>query len=58
LGTTRTGHDVSQVPPVYAKFFRQSHKHDFGDAYTIAEAVQHQLKANQIRSRATTSQIF
>jgi len=22
------GHDVRQVPPVYAKFSQQSHKHD------------------------------
>ena len=34
------GHDVRQVPPVYAKPFRQSHKNDFRDAHAIAEAVQ------------------
>ena len=33
------GHDVSQVPPAYAKPFRQTHKNDFRDAYAIAEAV-------------------
>jgi transposase len=33
-------HDVRQVPPVYAKPFRQSHKNDFRDAHAIAEAVQ------------------
>ena len=35
------GHDVKQVPPVYAKPFRQRHKNDFRDAHAIAEAVQH-----------------
>ena len=34
------GHDVRQVPPAYAKPFRQGHKNDFGDAYAVAEAVQ------------------
>jgi transposase len=34
------GHDVKQVPPVYAKPFRQTHKNHFRDAYAIAEAVQ------------------
>ena len=34
------GHDVRQVPPAYAKPFRQGHKNDFRDAYAIAEAVQ------------------
>ena len=34
------GHDVRQVPPVYAKPFRQTHKNDFRDAHAIAEAVQ------------------
>jgi transposase len=33
------GHDVGQVPPAYAKPFRQTHKNDFRDAYAIAEAV-------------------
>jgi transposase len=33
-------HDVRQVPPIYAKPFRQSHKNDFRDAHAIAEAVQ------------------
>jgi transposase len=33
-------HDVRQVPPVYAKPFRQNHKNDFRDAHAIAEAVQ------------------
>jgi transposase len=28
------------VPPVYAKPFRQTHKNDFHDVHTIAEAVQ------------------
>ena len=32
------GHDVKQVPPAYAKPFRQGHKNDFRDA--LAEAVQ------------------
>jgi len=34
------GHDVKQVPPVYARPFRQGHKDDFRDARAIAEAVQ------------------
>ena len=34
------GHDVKQVPPTYAKPFRQGHKNDFRDAYAVAEAVQ------------------
>jgi hypothetical protein len=34
------GHDVKQVPPVYAKPFRHGHKNDFRDAHAIAEAVQ------------------
>jgi transposase len=34
------GHDVRQVPPAYAKPFRQAHKNDFRDAYAVAEAVQ------------------
>ena len=33
-------HDVRQVPPAYAKPFRQGHKNDFRDAYAVAEAVQ------------------
>jgi transposase len=33
------GHDVRQVPPVYAKPFRQTHKNDFRDAHAIAETV-------------------
>ena len=34
------GHDVKQVPPTYAKPFRQGHKNDFRDALAVAEAVQ------------------
>ena len=34
------GHNVKQVPPTYAKPFRQGHKNDFRDAYSVAEAVQ------------------
>ena len=34
------GHDVKQVPPTYAKPFRQWHKNDFRDAHAVAEAVQ------------------
>jgi transposase len=33
------GHDVRQVPPVYAKPFRQTHKNDFRDALAVTEAV-------------------
>ena len=31
------GHDVKQVPSVYAKPFRQGHKNDFRDAHAIEE---------------------
>ena len=34
------GHDAKQVPPTYAKPFRQGHKNDFRDAHAVAEAVQ------------------
>ena len=34
------GHHVKQVPPTYAKPFRQGHKNDFRDAHAVAEAVQ------------------
>jgi len=34
------GHDVKQVPAMYAKPFRQGHKNDFRDAHAVAEAVQ------------------
>jgi transposase len=34
------GHEVKQVPPAYAKPFRQGHKNDFRDALAVAEAVQ------------------
>jgi transposase len=34
------GHDVKQVPPTYAKPFRQGHKNDFRDAHAVADAVQ------------------
>src|SRR5262245_34669010 len=34
------GHEVKQVPPAYAKPFRQGHKSDFRDAHAVAEAVQ------------------
>ena len=37
---TALGHDGKQVPPAYAKPFRQGHKNDFRDAYAVAEAVQ------------------
>src|SRR5258705_3062236 len=33
------GHDVKQVPPAYAKPFRQGLKNDFRDAHAIADAV-------------------
>jgi hypothetical protein len=32
------GHEVKQVPPAYAKPFRQGHKNDFRDAHAVAEA--------------------
>src|SRR5215510_14718430 len=34
------GHEVRQLPPAYAKPFRQGHKNDFRDAHAVAEAVQ------------------
>ena len=34
------GNNVKQVPPTYAKPFRQGHKNDFRDAHAVAEAVQ------------------
>src|SRR3974377_903864 len=34
------GRKVKQVPPAFAKPFRQGHKNDFRDAHAIAEAVQ------------------
>jgi transposase len=34
------GHEVKQVPPAYARPFRQGHKNDFRDAQAVAEAVQ------------------
>ncbi len=37
---TALGHDVKQVPPSYAKPFRQGHKNDFRDAFAVGEAVQ------------------
>jgi transposase len=37
------GHDVKQVPPTYAKPFRQGHKNDFRDAHAVAEVVQRRL---------------
>ena len=45
------GHDVKQVPPAYAKPFRQGHKNDFRDAHAIAEAVQRRLGATVWFSR-------
>jgi transposase len=35
----RARSDVRQVPPAYARPFRQAHKNDFREAYAIAEAV-------------------
>jgi transposase len=37
---TALGHGVKQVPPAYAKPFRQGHKNDYRDAHAVAEAVQ------------------
>ena len=37
---TALGHDVKQVPPTYAKPFRQGHKNELRDALAVAEAVQ------------------
>ncbi len=34
------GHEVKQVPPAYARPFRQGHKNDFRDAHAVAEAVE------------------
>src|SRR5260370_2670577 len=32
------GHDIRQVPPAYAKPFRQGHNNDFTDPHALAEA--------------------
>jgi len=50
------GHDVKQVPPAYAKPFRQGHKNDFRDALAVAEAVQRRRRA-LFRPRAMSSSI-
>ena len=42
------GHDVKQVPPTYAKPFRQGHKNDFRDAQAVAEAVQRPTTRNSL----------
>src|SRR5215470_5887266 len=39
------GHNVKQVPPAYARPFRQGHKNDFRDAHAVAEAVQRPRRA-------------
>ena len=39
------GHDVKQVPPAYAKPFRQGHKNDFRDAHAVAEACSDRRRA-------------
>lgn len=44
-GLLALGHDVRQVPPVYAKPFRRTHKNDFRDAHAVAEAVQRPTNA-------------
>ena len=45
------GHEVKQVPPVYARPFRQGHKNDFRDAHAVAEAVQRPSTRCAIRRR-------
>src|SRR5215468_572248 len=49
------GHDVRQVPPVYAKPFRRTHKNDFRDAHAIAEAVQRPTTRCVRRKRTSSS---
>ena len=49
------GHDVKQVPPAYAKPFRQTHKNDYRDARAVAEAVQRPISSS--RQRVTNSWI-
>jgi transposase len=49
------GHDVRQVPPVYAKPFRQTHKNDFRDALAIAEAVNVPRRGAYRRKRTNSS---
>ena len=44
------GHDVKQVPPAYAKPFRQGHKNDFRDAYAIGRVT----AVHPLRSRRPT----
>jgi transposase len=46
---------VRQVPPVYAKPFRQTHKSDFRDAHAIAEAVQRPRRGVYRRKRMSSS---
>jgi hypothetical protein len=45
------GHDAKQVPPVYARPFRQGHKSDFRDAHAIVEAA-HKLRSSKDRRSA------
>ena len=51
------GHDVKQVPPAYAKPFRQGHENDFRDAHAIAEAVQ-RPSTRCVPGRPTISSIY
>src|SRR5689334_15961158 len=52
------GHDVKQVPPAYAKPFRQGHKNDFRDALAVAEAVQRPTTRLFLPSCAGTTTAF
>jgi transposase len=49
---------VRQIPPAYAKPFRQGHKNDFRDAYAIAEAVlRPSTRCPMIRGAAAMQQV-
>ena len=42
-------HDVRQVPPVYAKPFRQAHKNNFRDEHAVSEAVQRAIERGWLK---------
>ena len=48
------GHDVKQVPPTYAKPFRQGHKNDFRDAQRLHPNVLAAALANKLARIAWT----
>ena len=46
---------LKQVPPTYAKPFRQGHKNDFRDAHAVAEAVQRPLRPASFQPKPTSN---